>query len=192
MWPAAISPDGMRLATAGKGMRIVLWDLTDPANPVHLGPIPTRFHETAIYHLALLQQGPYKNALVSGDWNGKVGIWRAPVLAGGPMREHNLRFSALDTEGRPVAIFSLAVSPRRSLGRRGRLPRWCAGLGSGRPRRLAEEWRFPYFESHPAQVNDMDFSADSSTLVTADPVGVLLTVVNPDPRAVAAGLLQTA
>ncbi|MFZ0790925.1 MAG: hypothetical protein WAM94_15040 [Chromatiaceae bacterium] len=174
VWTAAISPDGMQLATAGKDKRIVLWDLNDPANPVRLGQIPTRFHETGIYRLAFLQQGLYKDALVSGDWNGKVGIWRAPVLAGGARREPDLRFTALDSEGRPVAIFGLAASPDGrwvAVGdHQGGVRAWDLESSGG----LGEERRFPYFESHRAQVNDMDFSDDSSTLVTVDSDGVLL------------------
>lgn len=171
VWAAALSPDGQRLVTAGKDKRIVLWDITDPAHTKRLGELVNRFHHHGIYRLAYIENGRYAGALVSADWGGQVGIWQAPDPLSNPDREPDLGLTALGTEGSPVEIFSLAVSPSGrwvSVGdHRGGVRVW--DLDGDTPL----ERRLPYHKSHRGRVLDMEFSPDSTTLVTVGGDGVL-------------------
>ncbi|MGE5154381.1 MAG: WD40 repeat domain-containing protein, partial [Bdellovibrio bacteriovorus] len=174
VWAAAISPDGLTLATAGKDKRIMLWDLADLAHPRPIGPVQTRFHRHWIYQLAFIPEGLYEGALVSVDWGGRVGIWRSPLPGEEAEREPDLAFFARGTEGTPVALFGLAVSPDGrwvAVGdNRGGVRAWDLESDAG----PGEERRFPYYDSHRANVLDMEFSADSSTLATVGTDGVLI------------------
>lgn len=174
VWAAAFSPDGSTLATAGKDKRIQLWDLTDLAHPRARGPIQTRFHQHYLYGLAFIPSGLYADALVSVDWGGRVGVWRSPLPGADPQRDPDLALYARGTEGGLVALFGLAVSPDGrwvAVGdHRGGVRAWDLEADTG----PGEERRFPYYESHRANVIDLEFSADSSTLVTVGTDGVLI------------------
>jgi WD40 repeat protein len=174
VWAAAISPDGLTLATAGKDKRILLWDLADLAHPRRIGAIQTRFHRHWIYGLAFIPDGLYAGSLVSVDWGGRVGIWRTPLPGADAEREPDLALYARGTEGTPVALFGLAVSPDGrwvAVGdNRGGVRAWDLDSDAG----PGEERRFPYYESHRGNVLALEFSADSSTLVTVGSDGVLI------------------
>ncbi len=174
VWAASISPDGLTLATAGKDKRIQLWDLADLAHPRQIGAIQTRFHRHYIYGLTFIPEGLYAGSLVSVDWGGRAGIWRAPLPGADAEREPDLSFYARGTEGAPVALFGLAVSPDgrwvAAGDNRGGVRAWDLEADTG----PGEERRFPYYESHRANVLGLEFSDDSSTLVTVGTDGVLI------------------
>jgi len=180
---AALSPDGKRLATAGNDKRIVLWDIADPTDPGKLGELVNGFHQDGIHRLAYIAKGLYKGSLVSADWDGRVGIWQVPDPLDNPDRWPDLSFSATDTEGGPVKIFGLAVSPSGrwiAVGdNRGGVRAWDLERVSD----LGNERRFPCFDSHRQIVFDLAFSDDSTTLATVGGDRVLMRWAIPsDPQ----------
>jgi WD40 repeat protein len=195
LYAAAISPDGVQLATAGEDKKITIWDLNHPMKPRELGSISTEFHRAAIYRLAFIEQGHYKNALVSADWSGRIGIWRPPLIAPGT-RGPDITLSARHTQGEAAQIFGLAVSPDGrwiAVGdNRGGVRAWDLET-DGKPVDKKERsfdcfWThletdggnkdkrgsFDCFRPHRTAVRDMEFGADSSTLVTVGLDEVLL------------------
>ena len=79
-YSVAFAPDGTTLATAGADGTVILWDLTDPAQPRRLGP-PLTGHTGTVYSVAFAPDG---TTLATGDTyatDGTVILWDLMLTA---------------------------------------------------------------------------------------------------------------
>lgn len=166
---AAFSPDGRWLATAGRRARIQLWDISDPAHPKPGPRLGKGFHQSEVYRLAFIEHGPYAGHLVSGDWTGRIGLWK---VTGEAVDRPVHRLLARTAGGGKAAVYSLAVSPN---GRWivagdhvGGILSWDLAPDEPVQRRLTSS------RSHWGAVFDLAFSTDGARLVSVGADSALL------------------
>lgn len=75
---------GTLLASTGQDRRILLWDLRSGVDTPQSLPDAETLHQAQVRGFVLSRDG---NTLVSGDWNGKISVWRgvAAFATGGPV-----------------------------------------------------------------------------------------------------------
>ncbi len=71
MYSVAFAPDGTTLATGDTDGTVILWDLTDPAQPRRLGQ-PLTGHTGPVYSVAFAPDG---TTLATGGDDGTVILW---------------------------------------------------------------------------------------------------------------------
>ena len=67
----AFAPDGNTLATAGRDRVVLLWDVSDPAQPRRLGD-PLDGHSEAVSSIAFTPDG---RTLATAGWDRQVLLW---------------------------------------------------------------------------------------------------------------------
>jgi WD40 repeat protein len=71
VWSVAFAPNGRILATASQDKSVILWDVTDPAEPNHLGQ-PLMGHTDAVNSVAFAPDG---RTLATGSNDSTVILW---------------------------------------------------------------------------------------------------------------------
>ena len=157
------APDGRTLATADRGGTVLLWDLTDRAQPRSLGAPPTG-HTGSVSSMVF---APDSRTLVSTGVNGTVLLWdltdRAqPRSLSAPLTDHtdndSLAFVALAPDSHTLATADGD----------GTVLLWDL-TDRAQPRRLGAP-----LTGHTNPVTVVVFAPDGRTLVTADHDGTVL------------------
>jgi WD40 repeat protein len=110
---AGFNSAGTLLATAGWDKQIILWDVTNPAEPTPVAAFGSKYHFAPIQRIVFLPDDAQGQRLASTDLEGKVAIWRistsAPSAPGGVRQERT--FAVSDIQQRRVGLYSVAASP---------------------------------------------------------------------------------
>ncbi len=110
---AGFNRAGTLLATAGWDKQILLWDVTNPAEPSPVAAFGSKYHFAPIQRIVFLPDDAQGQRLASTDLEGKVAIWRisptAPSAPGGVRQERS--FAVSDIQQRRVGLYSVAASP---------------------------------------------------------------------------------
>ena len=110
---AGFNSAGTLLATAGWDKQIILWDVTNPAEPTPVAAFGSKYHFAPIQRIVFLPDDAQGHRLASTDLEGKVAIWRisanSPSAPGGVRQERS--FAVSDIQQRRVGLYSVAASP---------------------------------------------------------------------------------
>jgi WD40 repeat protein len=101
----AVNPQGTILAAASRQKQITMWDISNRARPRELASFGGKVHQSVIYRLSFVPDGPARGKLVSADWGGRVAVWSQAMAAetGDPDASYKTH--------EPVALHALAISP---------------------------------------------------------------------------------
>lgn len=156
VYKAAFSPDGSILAVGAQDASVLRWDLTDPANPVPLPPLPAD-GELLHTHAALSFSADGQRMASSTGANG-VTLWDVSTP------EPTVLSKVMLPVDRPVTPWAVAISPdgtKLATGSSGQnLYRW----DITDPRQPVPLAPLTGFLSH---VNDVSFTADSRRIIAA-------------------------
>ncbi len=128
---ASFNRAGTLLATAGWDKQILLWDVTNPSEPVPVAAFGSKYHLAPIQRIVFLPADPQGQRLASTDLDGKVAIWRIPATASqaaGELKPERT-FAVSDVLQRNVGLYSVAVKSGWAIPGRRRLGRICLPLG---------------------------------------------------------------
>ncbi len=110
---AGFNRAGTLLATAGWDKQIILWDVTNPAEPTPVAAFGSKYHFAPIQRIVFLPDDAQGQQLASTDLEGKVAIWRisanSPSAPAGVRQERS--FAVSDIQQRRVGLYSVAASP---------------------------------------------------------------------------------
>lgn len=110
---ARFNRTGTLLATAGWDKQIILWDVTNPAEPAAVAAFGSKYHFAPIQRIVFLPDDAQGQRLASTDLEGKIAIWRitapSPSAPVGVRQERS--FAVSDIQQRRVGIYSVATSP---------------------------------------------------------------------------------
>ncbi|MGW7274541.1 WD40 repeat domain-containing protein [Streptomyces sp. NPDC054864] len=166
--PLAVAPDGRRLATAGPGNRVHLWDVASRTTPAQTLESPDATCSVAF--------SPGGDFLLTADTQGDVRRW--DLTGHGATRMRSQQSSTLFTRN-PGTVTVLAVAPCGT---------WCAG---GDTDGLVRLWNLPdgrcraVLTGHTDAVVDVVIAPDDSWLATTGRDGVARLWEIPPERPVA-------